>query len=156
MHLTSYLFMFSAKDFLSKFTTICNTRDWKCLNIKNKQKQCLTSIYSKIGNMKLKKLKLYFIFYRSFYNVSVGFSLACTYFFYKYGLIALNLLFWPKLALSAAIPLYIRAYKASEFYFHKNLGISSKQLWTVTMSADLPLYFLLTIIALNLHATPYS
>ena len=98
-----------------------------------------------------KKINLFFTFYKSFCFVSIVISIVCAYFLMKDGASAYSALFWFKVITSALIFFYIREYKSKEFYFYKNLGISKKALWIFSLLLDLTIYFVVVIIALNLH-----
>jgi len=97
------------------------------------------------------KINLFFTFYKSFCFASILISVICAYFLIMYGASAYSVLFWFKILTSAVIFLYIREYKSKEFYFYKNLGISKKALWIFSFLFDFTLYFIVVIIALNLH-----
>ena len=101
----------------------------------------------------MKNIKLYLTFYNTFGIASAGLSMVCAYFFFLYGIDAFFPLFWFKIATSALIFFYIKEFKANEFYFYKNLGISKKSLWIFSLCLDFVFYLAVTIIAINLPDT---
>ena len=98
-----------------------------------------------------KNIKLYFIFYKSFCFVSILISFVCAYLLYQYGASMYSSLFWFKMFTLALIFYCIKEFKAKEFYFYKNLGVSKKALWIFSISLDLIIYIVVVIIGLNLH-----
>ena len=99
----------------------------------------------------MKKIKLYLTFYNTFNFASIVLSIICAYFFFLHGISAFSILFWFKIITLALTFFYIREYKANEFYFYKNLGISKKALWIFSICLDFIIYFVIIIIAINLH-----
>ena len=78
-------------------------------------------------------------------------STICAYFFIKYGISVFSVLFWFKIITLILIFLYIKNYRHEEYYFYKNLGVGKKKLWTFSFVIDMVIYFIFTIIALNLY-----
>ena len=99
----------------------------------------------------MQNIKLYITFYKSFCFVSILISFACAYLFFKWGISIFTVLFWFKIITLALIIYYIREYKSKEFYFYKNVGITKKALWIFSFLFDFTVYFVVIIIALNLH-----
>lgn len=95
----------------------------------------------------LRKGRLLWRFYKSYAWASVSVSLCCAFFIVKYGLEALIPLLWFKAATAALVVYVVRNYKAAEFHYYKNLGLSSVRLWGVTLSFDFALFVLLVVIA---------
>jgi len=50
-------------------------------------------------------------------------------------------LFWLKIISLLIICQFIRTYKTNEFYYYRNLGVSTPALWLSTISFDLATYF---------------
>jgi len=101
----------------------------------------------------MKKIKLFFTFYKSFCLVSIFISLVCAYSLFKLmGKIPIySFLFWFKIISSALIFFYIKEYKSKEFYFYKNFGISKIALWIFSFIVDFTIYFVVIIIAFKLN-----
>jgi len=93
----------------------------------------------------LKKIRLILLFYRNFWFASSLISLACLALFWEYGYSIFSTLFWFKIATLFIIYRYIGSYKAKEFYYYQNLGISKQILWIATLGADLIVYLLLLV-----------
>jgi len=102
---------------------------------------------------RMKKIKLYITFYKSFCFVSILISLLCAFFLFelKDKIPIYFSLFWFKIITSVLIFFYIREYKSKEFYFYKNLGISRKALWIFSFIVDFTIYYILIIIAYNVY-----
>ena len=101
---------------------------------------------------KKRNIKLYFVFYKSFWFFSTVISILCAFYLMSDGASIYAPLFWFKIGTLAFVFYYIRAYKAKEFLFYKNLGISRRALWVFSFSFDMIIYFVLVIIALKVHA----
>ena len=99
----------------------------------------------------LRKIKLYLTFYRAFCTGSLFLSLVCANILFIYGIGPFVTLFWFKIISLGLIYFYIKNYKASTFYFYKNMGASRKGLWICSISSDMMLYLALTITAVILH-----
>jgi len=95
-------------------------------------------------NMRLvKKIRLIGHFYRSFWLLSSLITAACMVLFWEYGFSIFSTLLWFKLATLFLIFRFIKSYKAREFYYYHNLGVSKMLLWGVTLSFDLLVYLIL-------------
>lgn len=91
----------------------------------------------------IKKIRLIIYFYRSFWLASTLITLACLGLFWEYGFSIFSTLLWFKLATLFLIYRFIKSYKAREFYYYQNLGVSKLLLWGVTLSFDLFVYLVL-------------
>jgi hypothetical protein len=67
------------------------------------------------------------------------------------GAVMYATLFWSKIFSLGFVFYYMKEYKAKEFIFYKNLGISKRALWIFSFSLDMILYFGLVFIALYIH-----
>ncbi len=93
----------------------------------------------------LRTIRLLLTFYRSFFIPNFLITLICLGLFREYGLSIFFVLFWLKLSCMALVFAYIRAYKNSEFYYYKNLGLSKAFLWTTTLVFDFCLFLFLLL-----------
>ena len=94
----------------------------------------------------LKTLHLLLRFYQSFFLAAFTITLACAFLLEQIGLSALSLLVWFKLITLGIIVLYINSYKAKEFFYYQNLGISKLKLWCCTLVPDFLLFILVLIL----------
>lgn len=99
----------------------------------------------------MKRLRLYVRFYRYYALVSIGLTLACGWFVFLYGARPLNLLVWFKAITLGLTVYFLNEYKRADFYYFKNLGISKRRLWGVTLSWDAALFLLVVSVALIAH-----
>ena len=93
----------------------------------------------------MKKLRLILLFYRNFWFASSLITLVCLGLFWEFGLSIFSMLFWFKLATLFIIYRFISSYKAKEFYYYQNLGVSKSILWITTLSVDLIVYLILLV-----------
>jgi hypothetical protein len=91
----------------------------------------------------LKKLQAIALFYKSFCLVSLLMTAICLFLFWESGYHIYAVLLWLKLSSVFCIYRFIDTYKSKEFYYYRNLGISKRVLWIVSLSFDLALYLLL-------------
>lgn len=90
-----------------------------------------------------RKIRLIVHFYRGFWLLSSLITAACMVLFWEYGFGIFSMLLWFKLATMFLIFRFIKSYKAREFYYYHNLGVSKLVLWGVTLSFDLIVYLFL-------------
>jgi hypothetical protein len=93
------------------------------------------------------KSSIILVFYKSYFIASFIASLLCAYLFFKYGIKAIGTLFWIKIFSDAVIVLYINNYKSKEFYYYRNLGLSRKVLWTISLIIDFLVFVILVVLA---------
>lgn len=94
-----------------------------------------------------KKIRLLWIFYRSFAVATLAITVCSTWIFYTFGLHAFFLLFWLKLATLGIVFFYVRKAKENEFFYYLNLGVSPPSLWIFSFGIDLTV-FLMTLAAI--------
>jgi hypothetical protein len=82
-------------------------------------------------------------FYRGFWLASTLITLACMVLFWEYGFSIFSMLLWFKVVTLFLIFRFIRSYKAREFFYYHNLGMTKMLLWGVTLSFDMLVYFFL-------------
>src|SRR5690242_16076421 len=90
-------------------------------------------------------IRLLWTFYTSFVIVSLIITAICLSIFWKYGVSTFFALFWFKLATLAITFYFINSYKAKEYYYYQNLGISKVLLWSATLSFDFAFFLSLLI-----------
>jgi uncharacterized protein with PQ loop repeat len=91
----------------------------------------------------LKKVRLLWTFYKSFFPASFIITLLCLKIFWNNGLQSFSFIFWFKLCTLWLIYYYIKEYKKHEFYYYQNLGISKARLWTITLTLDFAIFLVL-------------
>ncbi len=96
----------------------------------------------------LKKIKIIFTFYRSFFIASNTITVCCIFIFLKNGISVYFPLFWFKIVTLGLIYYFLRSYKSKEIYYYQNLGISKIILWASTLAIDF-LMFIVSIIITN-------
>ena len=96
----------------------------------------------------IKKIRLIVHFYRGFWLASSLITLACMGLFWEYGFSIFSMLLWFKVATLFILFRFIKSYKAREFYYYQNLGVSKMLLWGVTLGFDL-LVFLFLLFQVN-------
>lgn len=84
----------------------------------------------------MKKIKPMFTFYRNFLFVSSVITCCCFWIFRDFGVVTFSSLFWFKVFTLGIIFFFINSYKAKEFYYYQNLGLSKKVLFASTFSFD--------------------
>lgn len=99
----------------------------------------------------LKTTRLILTFYSSFCVAAIVLTAAGGALFYKYKIEMFSIVFWFKVATNALIWYCVNNFKANEFYYYQNLGISKKWLWILTLSLDFLLFFL-TLIIIHYYA----
>ena len=98
----------------------------------------------------MRTIRLIITFYKSFAFAGLAVTLACLVSIYGFQDKAINMIqafFWFKVFTQVAIVYIINSYKAKEFYFYKNLGVSRLTLWIPTLTFDF-LVFLVSLISL--------
>jgi hypothetical protein len=95
-----------------------------------------------------KIILLTWTFYKRFLFVSLLITTSCLILFWEYGFSIFRELFWFKIASLALIFYFINSYRANEYYYYRNLGVSKIMLWSVTLVFDFALFIFL-IIELN-------
>lgn len=91
----------------------------------------------------LKFIRLILTFYKNFFLASFIITAVCAQIFWKYGIETFAVLFWFKIITLALIFYFIKTYKAKEFYYYQNLGISKITLWITTLVTDFALFVIL-------------
>jgi len=91
----------------------------------------------------VKKIRLIVHFYKGFCLLSLLITAVCLVLFWEYGFSIFSMLLWLKAATLFLIFRFIKSYKAREFYYYHNLGVSKMVLWAVTLSFDLLVYLIL-------------
>ena len=99
----------------------------------------------------LKLIRLILTFYRSFFLATFIISACCVEIFWKYGIETFLALFWFKIFTLALIFYYTGKFKAREFYYYQNLGISKAILWTTTLTFDFTLFLFLLIVTYKIR-----
>ena len=99
--------------------------------------------------LKLRNLKLFITFYRSFVLATSIITLVCVISVIQSGLAALVILIWFKLITLAITALFINSYKSKDFFYYQNLGISKVKLFTITLGFDLILFVISQILSLK-------
>lgn len=91
---------------------------------------------------------LMFTFYRSFLFASLLMTAICITVFWKNGIESFMAIFWFKIAATCLLYYFVNTYKAKEFYYYQNLGISKQKLWTVSLGFDF-LIFIISLIVIH-------
>lgn len=91
----------------------------------------------------IKRIRLIGHFYKGFWLLSSLITAVCMVLFREYGLSIFSTLLWFKVGTLYIIFRFIKSYKAREFYYYHNLGVSKLLLWGVTLSFDLVVYLIL-------------
>lgn len=99
----------------------------------------------------LKTIQLILTFYRSFLITSFFLTALCIGMFWKYGIIAFTGIFWFKICTLFLIYYFISGFKAKEFLYYQNLGISKRLLWVVTLSFDCIIFLLSMILTYKIR-----
>jgi hypothetical protein len=66
--------------------------------------------------------------------------------FWEYHFYIFAILFWLKAATLGITFIYKNGYKANEYYYYQNLGVSKTLLWSVSIIFDFSLFILLIFI----------
>src|SRR5664279_5036425 len=91
-------------------------------------------------------IRLIWTFYKGFLFSSLVITACCLYYFWLYGLPAFTGVFWLKMISLALTVYFMNVYKAREFYYYQNAGISKRVLWVSVVAFDLVLFVLLIIL----------
>ncbi|HVZ97022.1 MAG TPA: hypothetical protein VG847_09120 [Chitinophagaceae bacterium] len=83
-----------------------------------------------------KKIRLIFTFYRSFFPASFAITTACLWIFFHNGMASFMIVFWFKIITLGGIYYFSKQYKAKEFYYYRNVGISSGLLRAGTLCCE--------------------
>lgn len=97
----------------------------------------------------LKTARSILSFYKNFFFLSFIITVICLVIFQKYGMNTFFVLFWFKVITLFIIYYFIKSYKAKEFYYYRNLGISELVLWMTTFLFDFSLFILLLLLINN-------
>jgi hypothetical protein len=62
-------------------------------------------------------------------------------FFFQDGFRIFNGILWLKIATNALVWYFINSFKAKEFFYYQNLGVSKRLLWGSALSFDFNLFF---------------
>lgn len=89
------------------------------------------------------KLRLLFTFYKSFCFASILLTFICLFLSWEYGPDIFYMVLLLKAVSLYIIYGFIKRYKASEFFYYQNLGLSKTVLWSLTLAFDLILYLFL-------------
>lgn len=95
--------------------------------------------------------RLLFTFYRSFALASLVITLTCLSIIYSWGIGAFNAMFWFKIITLGLIFYYIQTFEKDAFFYYKNLGLTKKILWIVTLTFDVLLFLLLIFLTLKIR-----
>jgi len=98
-----------------------------------------------------KNLRLILTFYKSFAFATSLITLISAGIFYEYGLGIFHILFWLKVITSALVFYFIKSFKAREFYYYQNLGLSKRILWSTSMALDFFLFFFALILTYKIR-----
>lgn len=90
----------------------------------------------------IKTIRLILTFYRSFFLAAAVLTAACGFLFFTYHFSIVGAVLGFKIATNALVWYFINSFKAQEFYYYQNLGLSKRWLWSVTLSIDFVLFFL--------------
>src|SRR5580658_3356365 len=90
-----------------------------------------------------KTIRLVWTFYKNFLLLSLLITLICVGLSWEYGYGIFSTLFWLQAGTLAITYYFIDSYKAKEYYYFQNLGVSRTVLWTSTLLFDFVLYLLL-------------
>ena len=91
-------------------------------------------------------IRFIWTFYRSFIFSSLLITTACVSAFWKYGFSIYTAVFWFKIATLGLTYYFINSYKAKEYFYYQNLGVSKALLWIVTLTFDFAVFLLLIIL----------
>lgn len=91
----------------------------------------------------LKIIRLIFTFYAAFFAASFVLTAVCCYFMVVFGIESFAMSFLLKVVVMAVIFFIVRSYKAKEFYYYRNLGLSPQVLWITVYAVDFLLFLLL-------------
>lgn len=97
------------------------------------------------------KTRLVITFYNLFAFVSLMITLLCQWVNYTYGIGVFTILFGFKIITLGMIFYYIQHFKSDVFYYYKNLGLTKKHLWISTITFDLIIFIMLTILTLKIR-----
>lgn len=84
----------------------------------------------------MKKLRLILTFYNNYLFVCSIITLCCVKIFSDYGVVTFSSLFWFKVFTIGIIGYFTHEYKAKEFYYYQNLGLSKRVLFVTTLGFD--------------------
>ncbi len=93
----------------------------------------------------IKKIKLIWLFYKSFLLASSVITVCCLALFWKNGFSVFIGIFWFKIITLGLIFYFINEYKSKEYYYYQNLGISKTLLWISILTFDFTLFIFLII-----------
>lgn len=111
-----------------------------------------TTTYIHLANAMrlLKTVRLFWTFYSSFFFLSLVINACCIGMLLQYGLGIFTAIFWLKLATLFLTFFFINSYKAKEYYYYMNAGLSRRKLWGVTIAFDMTLFIFLIIYSYHL------
>ena len=98
------------------------------------------------------RINIIWIFYRSFFLLSLIITASCLRAFWLFQFKVFFTFFWFKIITLAITYYFVDVYKRKEYYYYQNLGISKTKLWTVTLGVDFALFVLLIILVYKSHA----
>lgn len=98
----------------------------------------------------MKKTRLLFTFYKSFFVPSFLITLSCAALLFNLGLSAFVYLFWFKVFTSAIFFWSVNTYKKKQYFYYQNLGISKGKLWSFTLVLDFSFLIILFCLAVCL------
>lgn len=99
----------------------------------------------------LRTIRLILTFYKSFFIANFIITAVCIDIFWKYGMATFFEIFWFKVISLGMIFYFIREFKAKQFYYYQNLGISKMLLWVTTLTFDFGLFMLLIIMTYKIR-----
>jgi hypothetical protein len=91
-------------------------------------------------------IRLIWTFYSGFVLASLVITACCLYYFWLYGFTVFFGVFWLKVLSLAVTGYFINVYKAKEFYYYQNAGISKLILWASALGFDLVLFIFLIVL----------
>ena len=103
-------------------------------------KNCLIKYYM------LNTIRLILTFYRSYLFAALVITFICLFIYNLYGIHTFVFLFWFKIVTLGLIYYFVNDYKKKEFYYYRNLGVSSPLLWITTLLCDFALFLSLLIL----------
>jgi len=92
------------------------------------------------------KISIIWIFYRSFFLLSLIITASCLRAFWLFQFEVFFTIFWFKIVTLAITYYFVDVYKRKEYYYYQNLGISKRKLWTITLGFDFALFISLIIL----------
>ena len=99
----------------------------------------------------VKVIRLIATFYSSYALASLVITLSCISIVFKWGSDTFTMIFWLKILTYGFIIYYMQYFKDDVSYYYKNLGLSKKHLWVSTITFDIIIFLLLTVVTLKVR-----